>query len=97
MTKIPNYPVHGHPAMIEIPLATYREMQSELESLRDSVDKLSWHDYPKEKPTKSDRYIVEYLNPREGDAYVLSECDYLIGEDWTGWCTEYKIVRWRRY
>jgi len=31
---MPKYPVHGHPAMIEIPLATYREMQSEIERLK---------------------------------------------------------------
>lgn len=67
------------------------EMDAYLKTLE---DKARWHDYPEEKPTKSDRYLVEYLNPHEGDAYVLMECDYLIGEGYTGWCTEYKVVRW---
>ena len=56
--------------------------------------KYRWREYPEEKPTRTDRYLVEYLNPNEGDAYILMECDYLIDENWSGWCTEHKVVRW---
>lgn len=74
------------------------DVDSYVKQLEDRIatleDRCRWHDYPKEKPTKSDRYLVEYLNPEEGDAYLTMECDYLIGEGYTGWCTEEKVVSW---